>query len=146
MSEILLRIHGLLPYLFLVLMLVVLAMAIGAVSSGKFSVKELALARIVLILAHIQLLFGLAVLFLGEAAQSAFAGGMGNIMKDSELRARFVEHPTMMIIAVALITIGFARSKRADNSKAKNKNILIFFGIAFVLILSRIPYATWLNL
>lgn len=146
MSELLLRIHSLLPYLFLVFMILVLAMSIGALSAGNFSIRQMLLARIVLILAHVQLLFGLAVLFLSDAAQATFSLGMGEIMKDAELRNRFVEHPMMMIIGVALITIGFSRSKRTAESKAKNKNILIFYGIGLLIILSRIPYAAWFNL
>lgn len=146
MSDILLRIHSLIPYLFLLLMLVVLAMSIGATSSGKMSKTHFSLARVTMILAHIQLLFGLLVLFLTDAAQSAWSLGMGEVMKNAELRNRFVEHPMMMLVGVALITIGFSRAKRTSESKKKNKNILIFYGIGFLVILSRIPFAQWLNL
>jgi hypothetical protein len=51
-----------------------------------------------------------------------------------------------MLIAVALITIGYSRSKRVDNPKAKNRSILIFYGLGLVLILIRLPYAAWFNL
>jgi hypothetical protein len=146
MSDILIRLHSLIPYLFLVLMLLLLVMTIAGLSSGKFTLKQMALARVTLILAHIQLLFGLGVLFLGDAASAAMSQGMGQIMKTAELRLRFVEHPMMMIIAIALITIGFSRVKRASTNSAKNRNILIFFGIGLLLILSRIPYAAWFNL
>jgi hypothetical protein len=49
-----------------------------------------------------------------------------------------------MILAVALITIGFARSKRANTDKKKARNILIFYAIGLLLILSRLPYQVWL--
>jgi hypothetical protein len=115
-------------------------------SSGKFTLRRMALARVTMILAHIQLIFGLGVLFLGDSAAAAMSQGMGNIMQTAELRLRFVEHPMMMVLAIALITIGFSRAKRAATNKAKNRNILLFYGIGFLLILSRIPYAAWFNL
>ncbi len=146
MSDILLQLHGLLPYLFLILMLATLAMSVSSLNKSTFTLRQMLLARIVLLLAHVQLLIGLAVLFLGDAARGAFANGMAEVMKTPELRVQYVEHPTTMILGIALITIGFARAKRAANGKAKNKNILIFYGIGLLLILSRIPYAAWFNL
>jgi hypothetical protein len=84
-------------------------------------------------------------LFFGDFARAAWATGVGNVMKTPELRLALVEHPLTMIIGVALITIGFSRSKRAETDKAKNRNILIFFLIGLVLMLSRIPYQAWFN-
>lgn len=146
MYDILLRIHSLTPYLFLVLMLVVLVLAFNGVRQSKFTLVQRSLSLITMILAHIQLVFGLLLLFFGDYARSAFASGMGTIMKDSELRLRLIEHPLTMLIGVALITIGYSRSKRADSPKAKSRNILIFYGVGLVLILSRLPYAAWFDL
>jgi len=145
MYEIMLRIHSLTPYLFLLIMFAVLAMSFAALSTGKFVALHKSLARVAMILAHIQLLFGIFLLFFGDFARAAWATGMSNVMKTSELRLALVEHPLTMIIGVALITIGFSRSKRAETDKAKNRNILIFFLIGLVLMLSRIPYQAWFN-
>lgn len=146
MSEILLRIHSLVPYLFLLLMVLVLVMSFRSLGTGRVTLKQISLARVTMILAHIQFLFGLALLFLGDSAKGAMSLGMGQIMSTAELRLRFVEHPMMMLLGIALITIGFSRAKRSSNDKAKNRNILLFYGIGFLIILSRIPYATWFNL
>lgn len=146
MSDILLRIHSLLPYLFLVMILLSVASAISTLNSGKFGRRHLALARITMILAHVQLLFGFLLLFFSDFVGAATHSGMGAIMKDSELRMRIVEHPLMMIIAIAFFTIGYSRAKRADTAMKKSRNILIFYGIALLLVLSRIPYANWFNL
>lgn len=146
MYDIMLRIHSLTPYLFILIMFAVLVMSISALSTGKFTAVHKSLARVAMILAHIQLLFGIFLLFFGDFARSAWATGMGNVMKTSELRLALVEHPLTMIIGVVLITIGFSRSKKAEAATAKNRNILIFFTIGFVLMLSRIPYQAWLNL
>jgi len=146
MYEITLRIHSLLPYLFLIVLVIVMALAILELPKKKFSPGLKALARVGMILGHIQLLFGLLLLFLGDRARAAFSQGMGEIMKDSDTRLALIEHPMVMIIVVALLTIGFSRSKRAESKSAKTRNILIFYGIGLALALSRIPYAAWFNL
>jgi hypothetical protein len=127
-------------------MFAVLALSVAALSSKKFVLIHKSLARIAMILGHIQLLFGLMLLFFGDFARAAWAQGMGVVMKDSELRLALVEHPLTMIIGVVLLTMGFSRSKKAESNTAKNRNILIFYSIALVLMLSRIPYAAWFNL
>jgi heme A synthase len=142
MYEVLLHIHSLTPYLFILLMLVVLIMAFVGFNKGRFSGGLRSLARVALILAHLQLLIGIFML----ASQAAvFTNGMGTIMKEATLRFKYIEHPFTMILAVALITIGFARSKRADTDKKKARNILIFYAIGLLLILSRLPYQVWLS-
>ncbi len=145
MSTGLLHLHSFLPYIILTLLLLVVILCIKTISSGKLSAFHFKIARIAMILAHIQLLVGFMVLFMGDAAKSAFSQGMGEIMKNAELRNTFIEHPMMMLIGIALITIGFSRAKRAETDKAKNKNLLIFFGLGLVVILSKIPFEQWLN-
>ena len=141
MYEVLLHIHSLTPYLFILLMLIIIVMAFIGFNKGRFSGGLKSLARVGLILAHLQLLIGIFML----ASQSAiFSNGMGTIMKEATLRLKYIEHPFTMILAVAFITIGFARSKRADTDKKKARNVLIFYAIGLLLILSRIPYQVWL--
>jgi hypothetical protein len=45
-----------------------------------------------------------------------------------------------MLIAVILVQVGRSLSKKAVVSAAKHKKALIFFSIAMLLILSRIPW------
>lgn len=63
-------------------------------------------------------------------------------MKDSTLRFWAVEHITMMFIALALAHIGSARVRKAATDLAKHKAALIFFGLALVLIIVSIPWAS----
>ena len=100
------------------------------------------MARVALLLAHIQLLIGIVMLAMQRAA---YASGMADLMGDAALRLKYVEHPLTMIIAVVFITIGFSKSKRAKDTKGKRKFILIFYTIGLLLILLRIPYQAWLN-
>lgn len=51
-----------------------------------------------------------------------------------------MEHLSMMILAWILVHVGRATVKRAATDQAKHKRMLIFFGLAFVLILASIPW------
>ena len=69
--------------------------------------------------------------------------GMGEAMKNSELRKVLVEHPLVGIIAITLITIGFSKHKKKTTDTDKFKTIAIFYVVALILILSRIPWSQW---
>lgn len=92
-----------------------------------------------LISCHIMLLLGFLLYFVSPIVQSGLMN-MGSAMKDPVLRFWTVEHLSVMIIGIALITLGRVRLKKLDNDAAKHKNIVIFFGIGLLLILSRIPW------
>jgi len=51
-----------------------------------------------------------------------------------------MEHLSMMLLAWILVHVGRASVKRAGTDQAKHKRMLIFFGLAFVLILASIPW------
>ena len=70
--------------------------------------------------------------------------GMGEVMKNAALRDKIVEHPTTMIIAIALITIGYSRHKKKLTSKPKFKMLAIFFTLALLLVVAKIPWKTWI--
>jgi hypothetical protein len=48
-----------------------------------------------------------------------------------------------MIIALVLITMGYSKHKKKLTSKPKFKTLSIFYGIALIFVLSRIPWAAW---
>ncbi|MFY8190250.1 MAG: hypothetical protein ACOVK9_04730, partial [Bacteroidia bacterium] len=89
--------------------------------------------------AHSMLLLGIILWFISPNVQVALSN-VGAAMKDKALRFTLLEHPLTMIIAVALIQIGRIRSKKAYADLDKHKRSLIFYGIALVLVLSRIPW------
>lgn len=82
-----------------------------------------------MISAHTQLLFGIVLYFLSPFVQFG-----ANTMKDATTRYWTVEHISMMIIALVLITIGHAKSKRANTAEAKHKAIAIFYIIAVIIV------------
>ena len=71
---------------------------------------------------------------------------MGNVMKNSILRSNIVEHPLTMIIAVTLITMGYSKHKKKLTSKPKFKRLAIFYTLALILVLAKIPWNIWFGL
>ena len=61
------------------------------------------------------------------------------MMKDKVMRFFAVEHPTMMLIALGLITIGYLQAKRNQNGLAFKK-IFWYYLIALIIILVSIPW------
>lgn len=147
MYETLQFIHSYWAYLTLIIILLATLNAFkGLLSNGDFIQKDLRISLFSLIVTHIQIILGLFLYIYSPSAMGAIkSGGMGEVMKDSVLRFSSVEHPLIMIIAVVLITIGYSKHKKKDSSKAKFKTIAIFYGLALLLILSRIPWGQWFS-
>ena len=128
---------------YLALLLLVFAVAnsfIGMSSKKEFTAKDRKIALFALIGTHLQLLVGLILYFVSEVGFKQLSGAA---MKNSELRLTVLEHPLINIIAIALITIGWIKHKKATTGEAKFKSIAIFFGLGLVLILIRIPWSLW---
>lgn len=141
MYNLLQSLHSWWAYLaILVLVVAVINAFMGYTSKRYFESKDLRISLFALIFSHIQLLLGLAVYFVSEKGFKAFA--IEGAMKNSELRLTMLEHPLINIIAIALITIGWSKHKRAEGT-LKFRKILFFYGIGLLLILSRIPWKTW---
>ena len=86
-------------------------------------------------IAHIQLIIGLVLYFI--SSKVIFDA---STMKSPVLRFYTVEHILVMLIAIVLITIGYVKAKRAAEPGKRNRTLLIYFIIALLLILSRIPW------
>tara|TARA_B100001059_G_C17591918_1_gene455074 strand:+ start:169 stop:612 length:444 start_codon:yes stop_codon:yes gene_type:complete len=140
-------IHSYWAYLTLLLIILATLNALkGSFTKQEFSNKDFRLALFALIVTHIQVLIGLILYMFSPSAMGAIkSSGMGSVMKDSVLRYFSVEHPSMMLIAVVLITIGYSKHKKKESSAQKFKTIAIFYTIALVLVLSRIPWNSWIN-
>ena len=138
-------IHSYWAYLVLLLLILSTANAlIGLVSKREYSAKDFRISLSTLITSHIQLLIGIVLYFTNNYVSQFSEIGMGEIMKNSALRSTLVEHPITMIIALVLITIGYSKHKKKLTSKPKFKTLSIFYTIALVLILSKIPWNTWI--
>ena len=147
MYESILALHSYWAFATLGLILIAALNAFAGLSSKRpFLKKDRTISLIALTFAHLQFVFGLVLYFVSPKLEAAkAAGGMGAVMKDSELRMFLVEHPLINIIAIILITVGWSGHKKALESPDKFKRIAYLYAIGFVLLLSRIPWSQWIG-
>ncbi|MCK4561492.1 MAG: hypothetical protein KAT78_01170 [Flavobacteriaceae bacterium] len=137
-------IHSGWAYITLIILIFAVYNAIkGLTSKKEFEDKDLRISLFTLIIAHIQLILGFIAYFTSDYFSSLVENGMGASMKDAVVRLFAVEHPLMMILAIVLITVGFSKHKKKTTDKDKFKTIAIFYGIALLFILSKIPWSHW---
>ena len=129
----------------LVLIVAVINAARGFFSDKEFKEKDLRIPLFTLIVFHLQLIIGLIGYYTSNYYDTMRTVGMGEVMKQPELRLMLVEHPIMMILAIILITMGFSKHKKQQTDKGRYKTILLYYGIALLLVLSRIPWGNWFS-
>jgi len=91
-------------------------------------------------IAHIQLVAGIWLYFISPIV-SYFLHNFKEAVHDRVIRFFGMEHVTMMLIAIILITIGSAKAKRKTTDSEKFKTMAIWFTIGLVIILSSIPWS-----
>ncbi|MEX2592699.1 MAG: hypothetical protein WD426_07985 [Anditalea sp.] len=139
----LLHLHSGLAYIVILgLIVCIIYTMIGALSGRAFTERDRKMGLIALILTHLQFLVALILYFVSPLG---FANLSGETMADSTARLYALEHPLINFIAVVLITVGYSRAKKLTESKSRFRSIYIFYGLGFILILSRIPWTAWLN-
>lgn len=126
----------------LVLLGGILALVLPYISNSESVTKKDKLpALFFMIICDIQLVIGLALYFKYSGyGVSAFDSGVGNVMKNADLRKIAVEHFALMIIAFTFVHIGYAKIKKTTEISRLKRISLIFFGIALVLILAAVPW------
>lgn len=145
MYSLLKNLHSYLAYLvLLVLILAILNAFIGKIKGKDFESKDLRLSLYGLILSHIQLLIGLILYFVSPWFNQWSNLGVGGVMKAAQARLYLVEHPFTNIIAITFITIGWSLHKRQSDPGKKFLRIALFYGFGLLLLLSRIPWESWL--
>ena len=133
--------HSVFAYIVLAVLFFAAVNAIsGLISKRFFTAKDLRLSLFAMILSHMQLLIGFILYFVSPLGFDAL-GNMG----DKALRLTSLEHPLINIIALAVITIGWSKHKKEESHNGKYKKIAVFYTIGLVLILSRLPWASWFN-
>lgn len=133
--------HSVFAYIVLAVLFFAAINAIsGLVSKRFFAAKDLRISLFAMILSHMQLLIGFILYFVSPLGFDAL-GNMG----DKALRLTSLEHPLINIIALAVITIGWSKHKKEESHNGKYKKIAVFYTIGLVLILSRLPWASWFN-
>lgn len=143
MYNTLLFIHSWLRWIILALAVVVLVKSLmGWLNKGNYTKGDNALSASFVGFMHLQLLLGLVLYFVYSPITTNAMKNMGAAMKTPAVRYWAVEHIMMMILAVVIAQIGRSRAKKIQDAVRKHKVSFIFFAIAILLILSRIPFGT----
>jgi len=137
----LLHTHRSVAYLFLLATTALVLLAIYRRISGASGTdsKMTLLSKLSLISGHTQLLLGLGLYFVGPWFE-LLTTNTAEVMKNADVRWFAVEHIAANIAGIVLLTIGNSKLKKASTHEAKDKTVLIFFGLGLLLILSRIPW------
>ncbi|GAA4889865.1 hypothetical protein GCM10023311_12460 [Flaviramulus aquimarinus] len=145
MYDVVKSLHSYWAYLVLLVLIIATVNAIiKTLGDKEYEANDFRKSLFTLIVSHIQLLIGLVLYFVSPRLELWSELG-GKVMSNSIARLYLVEHPFVNIVAVALITIGYSKHKKKLTSKAKLKTIAVFYTIALVLFLSRIPWSTWMG-
>lgn len=133
--------HCIFAYIVLAVLFLAAVNAItGLIGKRLFKDRDLRISLFGLIVSHLQLLLGLILYFVSPLGLES-AGEMGN----SALRLTAIEHPLINVIAIVLITIGWSKHKKEESNNGKFKKIALFYTLGLILILSRIPWSSWLS-
>ncbi len=136
----LLQTHSILRYVVLALMLfVIIRYAIRHYQKSQFSHQDNRLGLYLVLSVHVQFVLGILLFFVSPVVQAALAD-MSATMKDSVLRFSIIEHPTLMLIAVILVTVGRIVSKRSKREAMKFRRALIYYAAALILIIAGVPW------
>lgn len=136
-----LHLHDTLRWLVLLSMIVTLAKYfVGWFGKKAWTKTDNLLGVVFVSLMDIQVLTGLVLyFFLSPITRMAFSD-FGAAMKDDNLRFYTVEHISMMLIALVLLHIGRAKSKKGQTDLKKFRVATVFYLIALLVICAAIPW------
>lgn len=131
------HLHSTLRWVVLILMIVAIAKAFNAWRNKQAFGGTRKLALYAMITLHLQLVIGL-VLYFTRGWYKKWSDE--NMMSDTLTRFFTMEHLVVMILAIALATIGYSGAKRMSDEIKQNRRVFIYYVISFILILSSIPW------
>lgn len=130
----LLHLHSTLRYLILIALVVVIVKSLmGWLGKKPYTNLDNKLGLYLFIFTHLQLVLGLVLYFVSDVVQFNEA-----TMKNKDLRYWAVEHITIMLISIVLITMARITSKKMSADEAKHKRMVVFNGVALLLIIMAI--------
>nr|WP_294942448.1 cytochrome B [uncultured Mucilaginibacter sp.] len=126
----LLLLHSGFRYIVMILLLLAILQSFaGWLSKKEYTEGNRKVNLFALISAHTQLLIGLVLYFI-----SPFVVFAKETMHEATARYWTVEHISMMIFAIVLITIGHSKSKKELLPESKHRTVAIFYTLALVVV------------
>jgi hypothetical protein len=122
--------HSVFRYFLLIFLIVLIVRSlIGWLNKTPYSSLDEKFSLWLFIVTHTQLLVGLTLYFVSPVVVFSSSS-----MKDATARYWLVEHISMMVIAIVLITMARITAKKLTDSTAKYRRLFIFNSIALLLI------------
>lgn len=131
----LLHAHSGLRWIVLILLIMAIVNAFSKKKNGTWEAKDKKLAMFAMTSLHLQFVLGLILYFISPKV--SYTDGF---MQNSVLRFFAVEHITIMLIAIAVISIGYSKAKKATDNAKKFGAVATFYLIGLLLILAGIPW------
>src|SRR5688572_23576450 len=139
MEQGLLHLHNFLRWVVLLFALLVLVRSmLGMSSNTAFSSGDRKTALFLMISTDLQLLLGFALYYFKGWFTVLTSGG--DIMANKAVRFFAVEHLAGMLIAIILIHIGYAATKKNIADRSKHRRLFWFTFIAVLIIIVTIPW------
>lgn len=138
----LLHLHNLMRWVILLLLIIAIIKSfVGMTSNMPLTDGDKRIGLFLMISAHLTLLIGLYQWLAGRYGVFTTTVPDGiDVMKNAFYRFYWIEHPIGMIIAVALITIGRAQSKKKILDVVKHKRAFWYYLVALIIIIATIPW------
>ena len=127
----------------LVLIYAIFNALMGKIKGKDFESKDLRISLFGLIFSHFQLLIGLMLYSVSPLLNQWSKLSIVNLMSNRQIRFYLVEHPSLNIIAIVLITVGWSVHQKQSDPGKKFLRIAIFYGLGLLLTVMRIH---WKNL
>jgi hypothetical protein len=93
------------------------------------------LPKLFTIVLDAQFLLGILLLLTSNAFSN-----MGETMRDATARFYAVEHPVMMLVAIAFAHMGRVFARKASTPASARTKAVVFYGIATLLLLAGTPW------
>lgn len=131
--------HSVIRYALVVLILIAIVLALKAFRKNEgLKPEAFKIVKLSFILTHVQLLLGLALFFISPKVQQVL-NDSSLLSVNKELTFYSLQHPLQMLIAIAIITIGYIKAKKLTGLK-QSQTLFVYWSIAYLMIFISIPW------
>jgi len=106
--------------------------------------SDFRLALFGLVVYVLQLLLGIGTYVNSPYFEGILNGKFGFYMKNAHDRLIVIEHPTMAFLGLLFMLYGFRRMYYQIDYRRKYISIILFYTLALIMVLLRLPWADWL--
>ncbi len=135
MYSILVKSHSGLRWIFIIAMIFALVSLYKSAFSAKQSGRALNYSKITLAAGHFQFLLGLILYFISPKVIFSASS-----MKYALSRFYLIEHISLMVIALVIMTIFYSKNKKLLQHASNSRKLFFAYLVAFLIILISIPW------